>query len=62
MKDIKMLKTQYQIVLDNLIHYGDKSHIPQIQTIKSILNLLDSNPDMTQIKTMNESLYPPRGG
>ena len=41
MKDIKILKTQYQILLDNL---------------------LDSNPDMTQIKTMNESLYPPRGG
>ena len=53
MKDIKILKTQYEILLDNLIHYGDKSNIPQIQTIKYILNLLDSNPDMTQIKTMN---------
>ncbi|NSQ30926.1 hypothetical protein HRF10_12275 [Enterococcus faecalis] len=62
MKDIKIVKTQYQILLDKLIHYGDKSNIPQIKTIKYILNLLDSNPDMTQIKTINESLYTPRGG
>lgn len=65
MDKIDTLKIQYVILLENLIKYGDDSNNPQISTIKLILDKLDScvdNASLEEIRKLNNSLYPPRGG
>ncbi|MGG5342512.1 hypothetical protein [Enterococcus sp. AZ192] len=65
MDKISILKTQYQVLLESLILYGDASNNPQISTIKLILDKLDKCNDidyLEEIRKLNDSLYPPRGG
>ncbi|ALS02416.1 hypothetical protein ATZ33_13775 [Enterococcus silesiacus] len=65
MEKISILKTQYHILLESLILYGDYSNTPQISTIRLILDKLDkckNIDDLEEIRKINDSLYPPRGG
>lgn len=64
MDNITILKAQYRILLEGLIEYGDSSNKPQISIIKSILDKLETvdGDDLEEIRKMNDSLYPPRGG
>lgn len=65
MGNIKLLRKQYTVLLDTLIKYGNQSNISQITTIRLILDKLNTNENevnLDEIRKLNDSLYPPRGG
>ncbi|EUJ26618.1 Uncharacterised protein [Listeria grayi] len=65
MDKIIILQEQYQLLLKYLNKYGDSSLNPQISNIKLILEILNKDKNGTNldnIREINDSLYPPRGG
>lgn len=65
MDKIIILQEQYQLLLEYLTKYGNSSLNPQISNIKLILEILNKDKNGTNldnIREINDSLYPPRGG
>ncbi|MFJ7934399.1 hypothetical protein [Sporosarcina sp. NPDC096371] len=69
MSNLEELSKQYSVILKTLLEHGDSSITPQINQIKSILDVLKIMPSdesediiIEKVRKMNDFLYPPRGG
>lgn len=65
MNKIHILKSEYHILLENLMKHGDENCRPQIRIINQILDELNNckdEKDLEKICKLNDALYPARGG